>query len=145
MSSGGSGTYGPQNMNDGIERNCNAFSWISNDTTTTNGSWIQLNWPTAQTVGSIALDVEPAWPMCATGIGRNLASATVQWWNGGWVTNGTISGQTGEMVYYSFSAPVSTIAIRLVNVATSNVTNGQNTNTVVHEWHVYGSGSCAPP
>jgi hypothetical protein len=143
MSSGGSGTYGPQNMNDGTAEgvNCN-WAWISNSTTPS-GAYFELDWASAQTIRSIYVDTmsSAGSPSCSTPGGRNIASGTVQWWNGAsWVTATTFSGKTNDF-QLDLPATVTTTKLRLYDVTTSP----GNGNSILFEWHVYSGTGCVPP
>jgi hypothetical protein len=129
--------YGPSEMIDGVEQSCSSFTWISNDTTPA-GAWVQLTWPAATRVGGIYVRTETQTAACGTN-GRNLASAKVQYWSGSaWVQVGTIGGSGGAH-QLAFPTPVVTTQIRLFDVTAASY------NTIIHEWHAYPVGGCAPP
>jgi hypothetical protein len=131
-------------MKDGINgANCSAcnpcFHWIYNDTTT-NGYWVQYDWTTPQTIGSMYIDAPDCGTSCGTG--RNATSGTVQWWNGSsWITSTSFSGQLGAFGV-TLPSPVSTTKIRIFNLKTSSC--GQGSNTMIYEWYVYSGSGCTP-
>jgi hypothetical protein len=139
-SGGGVTSHGPQDMNNGAAPNCTTFAWITNNTTPS-GAWIELDWPSAVLVGSFYIETDNGLtPMCF-GTGRNVASGTVQTWNGStWVTSGTFSGQHGN-VQFNLVPAVVTTKLRVFNVTT----DPGNGNSIIFQWHVYTGKSCTPP
>jgi hypothetical protein len=144
---GGSGAYGPNNWNDGVDGTqcgvaaCNACQgWITN-TTAADGKWMQYTWPGPVTIGSMYLDTNScAAPTCYTG--RGIASAEVQWWDGAqWVTAQTFSGQVDDVALV-FNPPLNTNMVRLFNVAAPPC--GQNNNSLMYEWYVWPGSGCTP-
>ncbi|MAT40515.1 MAG: hypothetical protein CL946_13040 [Ectothiorhodospiraceae bacterium] len=86
-SGGGSGTYGPQNYNDGIipTQGSLPWGWTSGSSTTGTNNWIMFEWPTPQTFGEVAL-------YHAEINRRYLTGGTIQYWNAGtnaWVDHYT--------------------------------------------------------
>ncbi len=130
-------TYGPAKLNDGhYEGECASFQfcWIT-ASSSPGSAYFQYNWSAAVPVRRIAIDTTVQGSSNCAGSGRNLAGATVQWWNGsGWVTAGTVSGQTNDWSFV-FPSTVTTTAIRLYGAYTS--TAGQGSNPVVFEWDVF--------
>jgi len=71
-----------------------------------------------------------------TSIGRNLAGADVQYWNGSsWITAAQIRGQTNDWSF-TFAEPITTTRLRLYAAHTNTV--GQGSNPKVFEWRVFG-------
>jgi len=141
-SGGGTTTHGAQAMNDGVGPNCTAFAWISNGQAPS-GAWIELDWPSPVSVGSFYIETDNGLAStCFSGYaGRNVASATVQTWNGStWVNAGTFSGLHTN-VQYNLPTPISTTKLRLFNVTT----DPGNGNSIIFEWHVYTGTNCSPP
>jgi hypothetical protein len=69
------------------------------------------------------------------GSGRNLAGATVQWWNGSaWVDAGNIAGKSDDWEI-TLPSTVSTTMVRLYGVHTG--TSGQASNPILYEWDVF--------
>ena len=140
-SGGGSGSYGPTAMNNGVGPSCSAFTWINNGSSPA-GKWLQLSWSSNIQVGGFYLQTDNSSGSTCGTVGRNLNGATVQWWNGSaWVTAGAISGQTGTNVRYDFPTPVTTSQVRLYDV----VSSAGNGNTLIFEWYVYPVSGCTPP
>jgi hypothetical protein len=143
-SGGGAAPYGPADMNDGVleTTNCNVFTWIT-ATDAPGTAWVQYSWTTAQTLVSMQMDTTSSTTADSCGYGgtganggRTVAAAEIQWWNGSaWVTDGSVSGETGNWDY-TFTAPVTTTEVRLYVVYTNAV--GQASNPIIFEWQVSG-------
>lgn len=132
-SGGGSGDYGPAVMNDGqLESSC-GFCWIETGTFLGGGAYLRYDWSAAQMIHSIWIDTENASSNnCLFAAERTLAGGDIQWWNGSsWVTDGTVTGRTDDWSY-TFSAPVTTTALRIYRAHSS-----PSENAVVFEWEVY--------
>lgn len=148
-SSGGSvDPYGPNKMNDGIgEATCNNYHWITNSTTSIS-AYIELDWATPVTFGSFYIETPSVNGTSCAQPGRNVASATVQYWNGSsFITLTSFSGYADD-VRINFS-PITTTKLRLYNVrpglptiADAGTATG---NSMIHEWHVYAASNCVPP
>lgn len=141
-SGGGSGGYGPGNWNDGVTGSqCTAcdpcFGWISNGTTPS-GAWMQYDWTSPVTIGSMSFDSTDCGTSC--GDGRNLWSGTIEYWNGSsWVTSTSFNGMIGDFSV-TLPTPVTTTAIRVYDATTG--TCGIQMNTIVYEWYVYPGQGC---
>jgi hypothetical protein len=134
-------------MNDGLASGCGMFTWVATAGTSAGTAYIELTWPAAVTIGSFYIETVNSLgtaPACGTGAGRNVASGTVQAWNGQtWVTVGGFSGQGGQFVQYNLPSMVSTTALRIYGLAaTAGLGNG---NSVIFQWHVYSRVNCMPP
>jgi hypothetical protein len=132
-------------MNNGLPPNCSNFAWVTDSTTviSTSPAWIQLTWPSAVTIGSFYIVTENGLSptICPTPLGRNIASGTVQTWNGAiWVTAGSFSGQNAN-VQFNLPSQVTTTQIRVTNMTT----DPGNGNSIIYQWHVYSAQSCMPP
>jgi len=145
MSPGGGSppSYGPEQMNNQVGKAVCNWAWISNNTVP-NGQWFEYDWAQPVTIGSIYVETENGLggqPPCNSPAGRNLASGTIQYWNGAsWVTSTTWSGQHADLKI-DLPAPVTTTKIRLFDVTT----DPGNGNSAIYEWHVYGGTGCMPP
>ena len=118
---------------------CKRFSWVDNDTTPS-GSYFELDWPSAVEIGSIYVETSPAAGDNCNLAGRNLASGTVQYWNGSsWVTSTSWSGKNDD-IDLTLPTPVTTTKLRLYDVT---CTPG-NTNSLIYELYVFGTGDCKP-
>jgi hypothetical protein len=134
--SGGGDTapYVPARANDNVleTQNCTDWAWISADTSPS-GAWIEYNWGSAVQLSSMHMDTESSNVSSSCGnIKRTLGAATIQYWNGSWVTLGQVAGQSDDWDY-SFG-PVTTTRLRLYDLY---ATNGSY-NPVVFEWQVFG-------
>jgi len=130
-------------MNNGVGQGVCTWSWIDSGQVPM-GTFFQLTWPAPVAVRSMYIDTENGTnpgPLCNHPTGRNIASGTVQWWNGlTWVTAATFSGMNDDF-QLELLAPVTTTRLRLIDV-----TSGPGTgNAVLYEWHVYSVADCAPP
>ncbi len=142
-SPGGGSTppYTAEQLNNGLNNaQCNqGWSWASSS----GSPYFELAWPSAVTIGSIFVDAEKAAgnPACNVPSGRDIKSASVQYWNGStWVTVATIQNQENYSV--SFPTKVTTTKLRVAGVTTSP----GNGNPIIYEWYVYsGTGCPAPP
>src|SRR5262249_47054863 len=114
------------------------WCWVSN-TTTPAGAYFQYTWATPQTIASFYVDAEKATTPTCSSPGRDIKTATVQYWNGqAWITAGTLQNQ--ENYQFNFPAPIVTTSIRLSDVTTSP----GNGNSIIYEWYVYPTANCAP-
>jgi hypothetical protein len=142
-SGGGSGTIGPQNMNDGVGKSSCAFTWVFDDVQPS-GAWIEFSWTDAVTIGSMYVETEPASgqpPVCSTVATRNLASGRVQYLSGGaWYDIASFTGFVND-VQVNLTNPVTTTAIRIFDMTATS----PGYNSVIYEWHVYPQLGCKPP
>ncbi|MCU0663776.1 MAG: hypothetical protein MUC50_15785 [Myxococcota bacterium] len=135
-SAGGTGTWGPLNLNDGRKAtdSCN-FAWVTAANVNSN-AWFRLVWSTPQTLYGLWVDINKlndttCWD------GGTLEGATIQWWDGAiWVTDGTVSGKTDDFSY-QFTAPITTTQVRLYRVYASVASTGQKSNPQVYELEAY--------
>jgi hypothetical protein len=99
--------------------------------TSAGSAWIQLDFPSAVTVGRVAFDTMPTTATCVYSAGRTLAGGTLQYWTGSsWATITSVSGQTND--WSRTFTPVTTTRIRL-NALFSYSTS----NAVIFEWFVH--------
>ena len=108
------------------------------------GAFYEYDWAQPVTIGSFYVEtvngLNPG-PPCGNPAGRNLASGTVQYWNGAsWVTSMTWSNEHADLKI-NLPAPVTTTKLRLFDVTT----DPGNGNSLIYEWHVYGGTNCMPP
>jgi hypothetical protein len=144
---GNSPGYLPVEMNNGLGKShCSEFSWLENANATT--AWWELDWPSPVTIASFYVEAPSAdgTGQCPTAPGRNIDGAQVQTWNGSsWVTVTTFSGKSGD-VQVNIQPPVSTTKLRLYGVTYTTPCLGIcNGNSIMYEWHVFGSVNCIPP
>ena len=124
-SSGGSGTYGPANYNDGIipVQGSLPWGWTSGGTHTNASAWIQLEWTTPQTFGEMKL-------FYAEINNRYLAGAEIQYWTGStWAvahTFLTTTYTTWERIL-SFP-PVTSTRVRITNWTMAPIGQTSNPN-----------------
>jgi hypothetical protein len=140
-SGGGSAQgYDPPVMNDGVGKSCNGWCWIDNGDVA-NGAWAELDWPQPVTIGSMYVETEDNDnPLCGNQ-GRNIASATIQYWNGGaWMEIMKVSSLHAD-VKVDFPMAVTTTKLRMYDMTT----DPGNGNSIVWEWHVYQGTGCVPP
>lgn len=137
--------YGPSAWVDGAgESSCVAgcdnqcFGWITNNDIPS-GAWMQLEWDSTQTVGSMAIDGEVPFT-CFPNFNRTLAGGTIQWWNGvSWIDAQSFSGGSGDLEF-SFDPPLETTRVRIYNA----VTAAGGSNSLAFEWYVYEPLGCTP-
>lgn len=132
--------YGPAEINNKIGKVCNEFNWVANSQQPS-GAWAELDWPAQVSIGSFYIETDDGQnPLCGT-TGRNIASATVQWWNGNsWVNAGSWSNQHGD-IKYNMPQAVATTKLRIFDMTT----DPGNGNSIIFEWHVYAGTNCSPP
>jgi hypothetical protein len=132
-------------MNNGQPTSCSTWVWVTDTATVgTSPAWIELDWPSSVTIGSFYINTENSagTSPCTEAPGRNVASGTVQTWNGmAWVTVGSFTGMTAD-VQYNLPSPATTTKLRVTNLVTSVVPNG---NSIIYQWHVYSGKNCTPP
>jgi hypothetical protein len=102
-------------------------------------AWFQYTWSSDQRIHSLFVDTSSSGQTCSTpstSIGRNLAGADIQYWNGSaWITVAQIRGQTNDWSY-TFATPITTRQLRLYAAHTNTV--GQGSNPKIFEWQVFG-------
>ncbi|MBE7492745.1 MAG: hypothetical protein HS108_13455, partial [Planctomycetes bacterium] len=135
QSAGGSGTYGPQNINDNVlTQGANIYAWVSTSSGTGNNTaYWQLTWSSTVNIASLRFYYESTTT-------RFMYSADVQYWDGSaWVTDHrySISVPYSGGPYYTVNLTQtrSTTAFRLYNLYTYG-TQSNNPNCV--ELQVYG-------
>jgi hypothetical protein len=135
-SGGGSGSAGPERMNDGEYEDTCGFCWITAGSTP-GDSWIQLDWIEAQTLWGIAIDTTHISTYdCTYSEGRALAGGTVQWRDGvGWVDIGIVEEQIDDWTF-QFPEPVTTSSIRIYG-AHASPQSATPANPVVYEWEAF--------
>ncbi len=125
-SSGGSGVWGPDRLNNGDKIG------TYNDCWTSGGGWVQLDWSKKVTVGSMIVwytryrNLSPSY--C-------LHTCEVQWWDGSsWQTDQKLddkSYSTNNDHYIIMTKPRETTRIRLYNMWSGS-------NVMIQEWEVFG-------
>lgn len=125
-SSGGSGTYGPQNYNDGIlpPNGSLPWGWTSGATHTNSSAWIMFEWTTPQTFGEITFHYGGT-------NNRYLAGAHIQYWNGSsWVTGHTylFSAPYTDWIKVVSFAPITSTRVRITNWTMAPVGQTSNPN-----------------
>ena len=135
--------YGPNNWVDGdAEDSCDAtcnqcFGWVENSPTAS-GAWMQLDWGTPRTIGSMFID--GIGPGGCQAVSRGLAGGTIQWWSGvSWVDAQTFSGATGDL-QFSFNPPLQTTRLRIFNA----VAPPGGVNSLAFEWYAFEPLGCTP-
>ena len=153
-SGGGVDEFGPEMMNDGVEKDDCSYHWIR--TKTESGKkktgWIRLDWDEDVTVARMTIQTTDCNGSCGEDPddalyidpGRNVGNGIVQYLDEDeitWITDGEFIEEIGD-VEYSFTEPITTKAIRIKKISPSEQCNGQQSNPVVFEWKVYGNPSC---
>jgi hypothetical protein len=141
--------YGPNNWNDGIDEiecqtleNCTqCMGWISNSMTP-NGAFMQYDWPSLVTIGSMYVDAGACPPNNTCYSGRTLHAGSIEYWDGvQWVVAQTFSNNPGDLAV-TFNPQITTTKLRMFNVVAANC--GQNNNTLAYEWYVWPGSGCMP-
>ena len=155
-SGGGNDEFGPEMMNDGVEKNDCSYHWIRTRLVKGVGQkkigWIRLDWDEDVTVARMTIQTTDCNGSCGEDpddalyidSGRNVGNGIVQYLDGDeitWITDGEFIEEIGD-VEYEFAKPVTTKAIRIKKISPSAQCNGQQSNPVVFEWKVYGTPSC---
>jgi hypothetical protein len=139
-SSGGSGSYGPQKMNDGVYFS-STFAWISTPGYAfpcyPNSAWMKYTWSSPVSVSSFRI-----WQGYGYTPRRYLYGADVQFWDGStFQTVMTYAGQTNVWYEIQLPYPVTTTEFRLYDLrGWTNPTypNQQASNPAIAEWEVFG-------
>src|SRR3990170_649714 len=129
-SGGGVDEFGPEMMNDGIEKDDCSYHWIRTRKLVgqKKPGWIRLD-------SDDAFYIDP---------GRNLGNGIVQYLDTDeitWITDNEFIEEIGD-VEYSFTEPITTKAVRVKKISHSTECKGQQSNPVVFEWKVYGTPTC---
>ncbi len=155
-SGGGVDEFGPEMMNDGVEKNDCSYHWIRTRLVKEVGQkktgWIRLDWDGDVTVARMIIQTTDCNESCGEDpddalyidSGRNVGNGIVQYLDEDeitWITDGEFIEEIGD-VEYSFTEPITTKAIRIKKISPSAQCNGQQSNPVVFEWKVYGTPSC---
>ncbi|HHT9138073.1 MAG TPA: hypothetical protein ACFYEK_12640 [Candidatus Wunengus sp. YC60] len=153
-SGGGVDEFGPEMMNDGVEKKDCSYHWIRTrkEVGQKKSGWIRLDWDEDVTVTRMIIQTTDCNESCGNDpddtlyidSGRNVGNGIVQYLDEDeitWITDGEFIEEIGD-VEYSFTKPITTKAIRIKKIAPSTQCNGQQSNPVVFEWKVYGTPSC---
>ena len=153
-SGGGNDEFGPEMMNDGVEKNDCSYHWIKTrkEVGQKKSGWIRLDWDEDVTVARMIIQTTDCNESCGEDSddalyidpGRNIGNGVVQYLDTDeitWITDGEFIEEIGD-VEYSFTEPITTKAIRIKKISPSTQCNGQQSNPVVFEWKVYGTPSC---
>ena len=155
-SGGGNDEFGPEMMNDGVEKDDCSYHWIRTRLVKEVGQkkigWIRLDWDENVTVSEMVIQTTDCNESCGEDPddalyidpGRNVGNGIVQYLDEDeitWITDGEFIEEIGD-VEYSFTEPITTKAIRIKKISPSTQCNGQQSNPVVFEWKVYGTPSC---
>src|SRR3972149_1991280 len=153
-SGGGVDEFGPEMMNDGVEKNDCSYHWIR--TKTESGKkktgWIRLDWDEDVSITRMLIQTTDCNESCGEDSddalyidpGRNVGNGIVQYLDEDeitWITDGEFIEEIGD-VEYSFTESITTKAIRVKKISHSTECKGQQSNPVVFEWKVYGTPSC---
>ena len=137
-SGGGTGSYGPTQLNNGIYEippPCN-FSWVT-ASSTPGTAWFRLEWATARTLWGIWIDTNLYDDAATCWYGSTLAGGSIQGWDGSnWVPDGVVTGELDDWGY-QFSMPIYTTSIRIYGAHASATSPGQTTNPLVYELDAY--------
>ncbi|MBM2834736.1 MAG: hypothetical protein HW406_1897 [Candidatus Brocadiaceae bacterium] len=153
-SGGGVDEFGPEMMNDELEKeDCN-YHWIrtQNKLGQKKPGWIRLDWEKEVAIARMTIQTTDCNESCGEDSndfdyidpGRNVGNGVVQYLDTDgitWITDDEFIEEIGD-VEYSFTEPITTKAIRVKKISPSAQCNGQQSNPVVFEWKVYGTPSC---
>ena len=153
-SGGGIDDFGPEMMNDSIEKEDCSYHWIRtrNAIGQKKATWIRLDWDDDVTVTRMTIQTTDCNGSCGEDSddplfidpGRNLGNGLVQYLEVDeitWITDNEFVNEIGD-VEYSFIMPITTKAIRIKKISPSTKCRGQQSNPIVFEWKVYGTPSC---
>jgi hypothetical protein len=136
-SGGGSGTYGPEQYNDGIIPTCGSlpWGWTSTGGTPTVNEWIQFDW------GTVPKTFDEITFRYADVTTRYMSGATIQIWNGAtWVSHHTFTFTQTSPLPCDRVVPIpiaTTTRMRIAALALYNL--GQNTNPNFREIEIRNS------
>jgi hypothetical protein len=139
-SGGGSGSYGPTELNNGLlEASC-SFCWISAGSSP-GTAWMSYTWSTPQTLWGMWVDTQPATSSVCSTSGRSLDGGTIQYWNGAsWIDVLTLSDMGDDWypssVPLEFAAPITTTQLRVYGVHADTL-GSQQGNPMIFEWQVF--------
>lgn len=153
-SGGGVGDFGPEKMNDNIEKDDCSYHWIRtrNEIGQKKQGWIQLDWNENVAVNKMIIQTTNCDESCGEDSedtfyidsGRNTGSGIVQYLDEDeitWITDGEFFEEIGD-VEYLFTKTIITKAIRIKKLLPSTQCKGQQSNPIVFEWKVLGISSC---
>ncbi len=153
-SDGGIDEFGPEMMNDEVEREDCSYHWIRtrDEFGRKKQGWIRLDWSKNVTISRMIVQTTDCNDSCGDGPddyiyidqGRNIGNGVVQYLDEDeitWITDGEFTDETGD-VEYSFTAPITTKAIRVRRLSPTSACKGQQSNPVVFEWKAYGTPPC---
>lgn len=153
-SGGGVDEFGPETMNDELEKEDCHYHWIrtQNKLGQRKFGWIRLDWEKEVTITRMTIQTTDCNESCGEDLndfdyidpGRNVGNGLVQYLDTDgitWITDNEFIEEIGD-VEYSFPEPITTKAIRVKKISPSIQCNGQQSNPVVFEWKVYGTPSC---
>lgn len=138
--------YGPSNYVDGVdETGCVAggcsecFGWVSNGSTPS-GDFIELQWNTEVSIGSMRVDTERQNQGACGFDDRNVQDGIVQAWNGNsWSEVESFSNESDDLRFV-FDPPLETTRIRLHQLTTP----AGGLHSIVYEVAVFGPPNCVP-
>ncbi|HHT9104846.1 MAG TPA: Ig-like domain-containing protein [Candidatus Wujingus californicus] len=153
-SGGGTDEFGPEKMNDNIEKDDCSYHWIRtrNEIGQKKQGWIRLDWTNDVTISRMVIQTTDCNESCGEDSedplyidpGRNIGSGMVQYLDEDeitWITDGEFYDEIGD-VEYLFAKSITTKAIRIKKIAPNPFCKGQQSNPVIFEWQVYGIPSC---
>src|SRR3972149_32654 len=153
-SGGGVDEFGPEMMNDELEKEDCHYHWIrtQNKLGQRKNGWIRLDWGKEVTITRMTIQTTDCNESCGEDSndfdyidpGRNVGNGVVQYLDTDgitWITDDEFIEEIGD-VEYLFPEPITTKAIRVKKISPSTQCNGQQSNPVVFEWKVYGTPSC---
>lgn len=153
-SGGGTRNFGPEKMNDAIEKEDCSYHWVRtrNKVGHYKVAWIRLDWDEEVTVTRMTIQTTECDGSCGEDEddphyidqGRNLGKGMVQYLDRDrsiWITDNEFIDEAGD-IEYSFTKPITTKAIRIKRISPSKRCKGQQSNPVIFEWKVYGTPAC---
>lgn len=153
-SGGGVNDFGPERMNDNLEKDNCSYHWIRtrNEIGQKKQGWIRLDWYKNVNISRMLIQTTNCDESCGKNSdnsfyidsGRNTGSGIVQYLDEDgitWITDGEFAEEVGD-VEYIFTKTITTKAIRIRKILPSTQCKGQQSNPVVFEWKVSGTPSC---